>query len=203
MSASASIQLFPTSKQTSAPSSNFRSRTICAALNRYFARVSAGTFFHTSKYLFAASIACAACSFDASWNTPITSEGREGFVDFFFPVVTTFCPAIHIGYSCPNSDFTFANAASIRLRFSAFEKSINASFVNSGTCNFASAVAITFSFVAQPFLAALLGLSLVAQSLLTVLFRFLQQAGASAPAQSPKLEWALAPEESVSSVSPT
>jgi hypothetical protein len=34
------------------------------------------------------------------------------------------------------------------LRFSAFAKSINGSFVNSATCNFASAVAITFSFVA-------------------------------------------------------
>src|SRR5271169_6696908 len=89
-----------------------------------------------------------ACSFEASWNTPITSDGREGFVDFLFPAVTTFFPAIHIGYSCPNSAFTFASAASICLRFSAFEKSINGSFVNSGTCNFASAVAMVVFLLA-------------------------------------------------------
>src|SRR5271157_6379125 len=113
-----------------------------ATLNRYFARCCAGTLFHTSKYLLAASMASIACSFDASWNTPITSEGREGFVDFLFPVVITFFPPIHMGYSRPNSPFTFASACSIFFRFAAVEKSINGSFVNVFTFSFAFPVAM-------------------------------------------------------------
>ena len=44
-------------------------------------------------------MASIACSFEASWNTPITSEGRDGLVDFLFPAVITFLPPIHMGYS--------------------------------------------------------------------------------------------------------
>jgi len=86
-----------------------------------------------SKNLFASSTACRAISTVAFWKTPITSAGREGFVDVRFSVVVTFFPFSHIGYSRPNSAFTFFNASSIRERFSAFVKSINGSFVNSET----------------------------------------------------------------------
>src|SRR5436309_1386397 len=141
MSASASTQLFPTSKQTSAASSTLRSRTICAVRNKHFTRSCAGTFFHVSKYLLAASTACLAMSAVAFWKTPTTSDGREGFVELRLPGVVTFCPPSHIGYSRPNSDFTFFSASSMRLRFSGFEKSINGSLVNSDIGSFCSAVA--------------------------------------------------------------
>ena len=64
---------------------------------------------------------------------PMISDGREGFVDVRFSVVVTFCPFSHIGYSRPNSAFTFFSASSIRERFSGFVKSIKASLVNSET----------------------------------------------------------------------
>src|SRR5690349_6027916 len=46
-----------------------------------------------------------------------------------------------MGYSWPNSDFTFFSASSMRLRFSGLEKSMNGSSVNSEMCSFCSAVA--------------------------------------------------------------
>ena len=57
-------------------------------------------------------------------------------------MVMIFLPAIHMGYSRPNSEATFFRASSIFLRLSGFEKSIKGSLVNSGTCSLASAVAI-------------------------------------------------------------
>src|SRR5215472_6489616 len=141
MSASASTQVFPTSQQTSAASSNLRSRTICAVRKRHFTRSSAGTFFQVSKYLLAASTACLAMSAVAFWKTPITSDGREGLLELRLLGVITFCPPSHIGYSRPNSAFTFFSASSMRLRFSGFEKSINGSLANSDMCGFCSAVA--------------------------------------------------------------
>src|SRR5207248_11196325 len=77
----------------------------------------------------------------AFWKTPITSDGREGFVELRLPGVVTFCPPSHMGYSRPNSDFTFFSASSMRLRFSGLEKSMNGSLVNSEMCGFCSAVA--------------------------------------------------------------
>src|SRR6266853_5813369 len=142
MSASASAHVFPTSQHTSAFSSNFRSRTIFAARKRHFARSCAETFFHVSKYLCASSTACRAISEVAFWKTPIISKGCEGFVDVRFSVVITFCPLSHIGYSRPNSAFTFFSASSIRVRFSVFEKSIKGSLVNSETWTICSAVAM-------------------------------------------------------------
>src|SRR5215472_2551851 len=141
MSASASTQVFPTSQQASAASSNLRSRTICAVRNKHFTRSCAGTFFHVSKYWLAASTACLAMSAVAFWKTPITSDGREGLVELRLLGVVTFRPPRHIGYSRPNSDFTFFSASSMRLRFSGFEKSINGSLANSEMCGFCSAVA--------------------------------------------------------------
>src|SRR6266436_7423129 len=116
---------------------------ICVARKRHFARSCEGTFFQVSKYLCASSIACRAISAVAFWKTPMISVGREGFVDVLFSVVVTFFPFSHIGYSRPNSAFTFFSASSIRARFSAFVKSINGSFVNSETCTTCSAVAMT------------------------------------------------------------
>src|ERR1700676_3100555 len=49
---------------------------------------------------------------------------------------------MYMGYSRPNSEATFSKAASMALLFSGWEKSTNGSFVNSETCNFASAVAM-------------------------------------------------------------
>src|SRR5215472_9171938 len=86
-------------------------------------------------------MACLARSALAFWKTPITSEGREGFVELRFSGVVTFLPPSQIGYSWPNSDSTFFNASSIRLRFSGLEKSMNGSLVNSEMCSFCSAVA--------------------------------------------------------------
>src|SRR5580765_7516123 len=47
-----------------------------------------------------------------------------------------------MGYSRPNSDFTFFRASSMRLRLSGLEKSMNGSFVNSETWTVFSAVAM-------------------------------------------------------------
>src|SRR5207248_7679216 len=54
----------------------------------------------------------------AFWKTPITSDGREGFVELRLPGVVTFCPPSHMGYSRPNSDFTFLDRKSTRLNSS-------------------------------------------------------------------------------------
>src|SRR5215813_3495573 len=108
----------------------------------HFTRSAAGTFFQTSKYAWAASMACLAISALAFWKTPITSEGREGFVELRLSAVVTFLPPSQMGYSRPNSDFTFARASSMRLRFSGLEKSMNGSLVNSDMCSFCSAVAM-------------------------------------------------------------
>src|SRR5437016_8818010 len=72
----------------------------------------------------------------------MTSNGREGFVEVRFSLVVTFCPLSHMGYSQPNSDFTFFSASSMRERFSGFEKSMNGSLVNSETWTVCSAVAM-------------------------------------------------------------
>src|SRR5262245_17765856 len=87
-------------------------------------------------------MACLAISALAFWKTPITSEGREGFVELRLSAVVTFLPPSQMGYSRPNSDFTFARASSMRLRFSGLEKSMNGSLVNSDMCSFCSAVAM-------------------------------------------------------------
>ena len=78
-------------------------------------------------------MACRAISAVAFWKTPIISIGCEGFVDVRFSVVVTFLPLSHIGYSRPNSAFTFFSASCMRVRFSGFVKSINGSLVNSET----------------------------------------------------------------------
>src|SRR5215510_12040952 len=115
----------------------------------HFTRSCAGTLFQVSKYLCAASMACLAMSALAFWKTPMTSEGREGLVELRFSGVVTFCPPSHIGYSWPNSDFTFFSASSMRLRFSGLEKSMNGSLVNSDMCSFCSAVATVKSLLNQ------------------------------------------------------
>src|SRR5271156_5320500 len=73
---------------------------------------------------------------------PSPCDGCEGFVEGRFCVVMTFCPAMYMGYSRPNSEATFFSASSMALRFSGFEKSTNGSLVNSETWIFASAVAM-------------------------------------------------------------
>src|SRR5258705_10998900 len=72
-------------------------------------------------------------------------EGWEGLVDVFFSVVITFCPSMYIGYSRPSSAATFLRASSMRVLFSAREKSMKGSFRNSDTCGFVSAVAMVTS----------------------------------------------------------
>src|SRR3979490_3269380 len=72
-------------------------------------------------------------------------EGLDGLVHVFFAVVVTFCPSMFIGYSRPSSAATFFRASSIRLLFSAREKSMKGSFRNSDTCGLVSAVAIVTS----------------------------------------------------------
>src|SRR5690349_24824038 len=94
-------------------------------------------------------MACLAMSALAFWNTPMTSDGREGFVELRFSGVVTFCPPSHMGYSRPNSDFIFLSASSMRLRFSGLEKSMNGSLVNSEMCSFCSAVATVESLLNQ------------------------------------------------------
>ena len=106
-------------------------------------RCSTGTRFQVSKYSCADSIACFACSALACCTTPTTCDGCDGFVDFNFSAVLTSCPAMTIGYSRANSEATFFSAACIAARFSAFVKSTNGSFTNSGFCNRVSAVAMS------------------------------------------------------------
>src|SRR6266403_885035 len=72
-------------------------------------------------------------------------EGWEGLVDVFFSVVITFCPPMYIGYSRPSSAATFFRASSMRVLFSAREKSMKGSFRNSDTCGLVSAVAMITS----------------------------------------------------------
>src|SRR5215213_9828521 len=57
----------------------------------------------------------------------------DGLIDsnVFRPVIRS--PPMTIGYSRPNSPFTFSSAASMAARFSGFEKSVSGSFVNSGS----------------------------------------------------------------------
>src|SRR5438477_361052 len=77
----------------------------------------------------------------------MTSDGREGLVEVRLSVVVTFCPLSHIGYSRPNSDFTFLSASPMRERFSGFVKSIKGSLVNSETWTVCSAVAMAGSLL--------------------------------------------------------
>src|SRR5713226_2432705 len=120
---------------------------MCAARKRHFARSCGETRFHVSKYLLASSIACRAISAEAFCKTPMISIGCEGFVEVRFSVVVTFFPLSHIGYSRPNSAFTFFSASCVRARFSAFVKSINGSLVNSETWTICSAVAMAGSLL--------------------------------------------------------
>src|SRR5260370_13233818 len=89
--------------------------------------------------------------------------GCEGFVDVRFSVVITFFPFSHIGYSRPNSAFTFLSASCMRARFSGFVKSINGSLVNSETWTTCSAVAIAASLL-DLYTSILLPLQTVLQS---------------------------------------
>src|SRR5438477_13011569 len=79
----------------------------------------------------------------------MTSDGREGLVEVRLSVVVTFCPLSHIGYSRPNSDFTFLSASPMRERFSGFVKSIKGSLVNSETWTVCSAVAMAGSLLEE------------------------------------------------------
>src|SRR5712672_24167 len=72
-------------------------------------------------------------------------EGWEGLVDVFFSVVITFCPSMYIGYSLPSSAATCLRASSMRVLFSAREKSMKGSFRNSDTWGLVSAVAMVRS----------------------------------------------------------
>src|SRR6266702_2615055 len=102
---------------------------ICAARKMHLARSWAETFFQVSKYLWAASMACVAISAVACWKTPMTCEGREGFVEWRLSLVVTFWPPSQMGYSWPNSEATFFSASSMRARFSGLEKSMKGSLV--------------------------------------------------------------------------
>ncbi len=85
----------------------------------------------------------------AFWKMPIISIGCEGFVEVRFSAVVTFFPLSHIGYSRPNSAFTFFSASCMRERFSGFVKSINGSLVNSETWTICSAVAMAGSLLGE------------------------------------------------------
>src|SRR5262249_46871912 len=63
---------------------------------------------------------------------PTISEGLEGLTDFSLPGVFSRSPAIRRSYSRPNSERTFARAASIACRLAGMEKSVNGSLRKSG-----------------------------------------------------------------------
>src|SRR5262245_9201383 len=63
---------------------------------------------------------------------PTISEGLEGLTDFSLPGVFSRSPAIRRSYSRPNSERTFANAASIACRLVGTEKLVKGSLRKSG-----------------------------------------------------------------------
>ncbi len=129
-SASASAQFFPTSSVSHAQYSNFRSRTSSAARSRNSTRSVIGRRLQLPNASVAAAMAPSACSGPAAWCTPITWEGRAGFLDTIFSAVFKRRPPTTMSYSQPSSRVTCPSAASIALRFSGVVKSTNASFAN-------------------------------------------------------------------------
>src|SRR5260370_40124712 len=88
--------------------------------------------FHSGKKACAASTAFEAMAGVAFWWIPTISEGFDGLTDFSLSGVRNRSPAIDRSYSRPNSERTFARAASIDCRLAAMEKSVYGSFLKSG-----------------------------------------------------------------------